>query len=451
MQNHILLEKRALALIHVLRQRILDPGLRRRHRRGPKDFSRECRLTFPLLLVLLLQKSLKSLQARLHEVVRQLAQGVVGGPLSAGAFTHARAKLSAGAFVELNQQAVLPLIYGAEYPGLVERWRGHRVLAIDSSVVRLPKSPAVGKQFGWMECSKDAGRQQERYPQGRLSVLYDVLNQAALEARLEPWKVAEEDLAHQHLVQVAAGDWVLTDRGYTSYYWVWDVVARGGQFVGRCSRSSFAVAQMLFKQNRGGVSVKAVLRAPKEFKGECRKRNWPLEVEVRFVTVRLSTGELEVLVTSLLEPGLYPTEEFADLYWCRWGEETFYGRLKGRLDWENCSGLSVAAVEQDLAATILLSNVESILIGPAATQLAERTRQRQQPAKINRAVSLHALKVHLIDLLASAVPAQEVLAELTEWFENNPVSVRKRRKVPRRPFSAARSYHFQRYVRKLVF
>ena len=450
MQNDILLKQRALALIEQLRCRLLDPGLCSRHRRRPEDFSRECRLTFPVLMMVLLQKSLKSLQARLHEMVRQLASGVEVGRLSAGAVTHARAKLRASVFEELNQQAVLPIVYGAQHQALVGRWRGHRLLAVDSSVVRLPKSEAVAKKFGWMECARDGGLR-ERYPQGRLSVLYDVLNEVALEAKLEAWKTAEEAMAHGHWERVQAGDLLLTDRGYTSFFWVWDVLSRGGDFVSRCSRSSFAAAQTLFKQDRAGVSVSAVLRAPKELRPECRKRGWPLEVTVRFVTVRLKTGELEVLVTSLLDPELYPTPDFAELYWRRWGQETFYGRLKGRMDLENCSGLSVQAVEQDFAATLLLSNVESVVTGPAAAQLAQRTSQREQPAKINRAVSLHALKTRLIDLLASELPAEAVLNELTRWFQHNPVSVRKRRKVPRRTFSAARSYHYQRYVRKLVF
>lgn len=450
MQENILLEERALALIHSLRQRIVDPGLCARHRLRPEDFSRDCRLTFPILVMFLLQKSLKSLQARLHEIVRQVGQAVVGSPLSPGALTHARAKLCASAFVELNQQAVLPLVYGARYQGLVERWRGHRILAVDSSVVRLPKSSEVGKKFGWMECSQEA-QPAERYPQGRLSVLYDVCNQMALDARLEPWKVAEQELAHQHLACVEQEDIVVTDRGYTSYLWVWEVVARGAHFLSRCSRSSFTVAQRLFKENRAGASVCAMLEAPKPLKGLCRKRGWPLKVKVRFVTVRLKTGELEVLVTSLLDAELYPTEDLGRLYWRRWGQEIFYARLKGRLDLENCSGRTVEAVEQDLAATLLLSNVEQIVIGPAAGQLAQRTSQREQPAKINRALSLHALKTRLIDLLASELPAEVVLQELTQWFQHNPVSVRHRRKVPRQKSSAARSYHFQRYVRKLVF
>lgn len=450
MEHNRLLEKRALAIIQGLRRRIFDPGLCWRHRRRAKDFSRECRLTFPLVILLLLQKSLKSLQARLHEMVRELVQAFAVDSLSPGAFTHARAKLSASTFVELNQQVVLPVVYGAEHGALVRRWQGHRLLAVDSSVVRLPKSQAVGKQFGWMKCARDGDRQ-ERYPQGRLSVLYDVLNEVGLEARLEPWKMGEEQMAHHHLAAVQAGDLVLTDRGYTSFFWVWHVRARGAHLVSRCSRSSFAAAQTLFKQNRAGVSVWATLQAPKEHKAEFRKRGWPMEMKVRFVTVRLKTGELEVLVTSLLDAKVYPNQEFADLYWRRWGHETFYGRLKGRLDLEHCSGLTVAAVEQDFAATILLSNVESILIGPAAAQLAENTSSRKQPAKINRAVSLHTLKIHLIDLLTSALPAEEVLDQLTQWFQNNPVSVRPRRKVPRHKPSAACSYHFQRYVRKIVF
>ena len=121
------------------------------------------------------------------------------------------------------------------------------------------------------------------------------------------------------------------------------------------------------------------------------------------------------------------------------------------MDLENCSGLTLDAVEQDFAATVLLSNVESVVIGPAAAELAQRTAHRDQPAKINRAVSIHALKTRLIELLSSRMPAEQILAELTQWFQHNPIAIRKNRKVRRSEYSAARSYHYQRYVRKTVF
>ena len=450
MAPDLLLRRRAIDLIEQLRQRLVDPSFSARHRRRPTDFTRACVLTFPVLMLLLLQKSLKSLQAHVHEFLAQLAAGAHAPSLSGGACTHARAKLRASAFVELNTAAVLATVYGPAHVALVQRWRGHRLVGVDSSLVRLPTHKAVGETFGWVQCANHYGLQ-ERYPQGRVSVLYDVLNQVALEARLVASTVAETELAHAHLARVAVGDLLLNDRGFTGYRWLVAVRTAQAHFVSRCSCGSFAAVQRLFARNEAGVSLVVTLTAPKEVRAECRARGWPLALAVRLVTVRLEGGALEVLATSLLDEAAYPTAEFGPLYWRRWGHETYYGRLKGRLDLEHCSGQTVAAVEQDFHATVLLSNVESVVVGPAQAQLTAQTAGRAQPAQVNRAVSLHALKSRLIALLTSRVPAAQVLGELTQWFQANPVSVRPGRKVPRSKFSPSRSYHYQRRVRKLVF
>lgn len=449
MQHTRRLEQRALHLIEQLRQRLIAPDFCARHRRRATDFTRQRVLTFPVLMLLLLQKSLKSLQNHLQEFLGQLAGGADAASLSGGALTHARAKLRASAFAELNQ-TVLATVYGAEHAALVQRWHGHRLLSVDSSLVRLPARPALGEKFGWVQCANHHGPQ-ERYPQGRVSVLYDVLNQIALDPRLAASTVAETALAHEHLAQVQPGDVLLSDRGYTGYRWLVAVRAGGAHFVSRASRGSFAAVQQLFARDEAGVSVVVTLTAPAQVRAECRARGWPLELKVRLVTVRLKSGELEVLVTSLLDPAAYPTEELAAVYWRRWGQETYYGRLKGRLDLEHASGTSVAAVEQDFAASVLLANVESVVIGPAQAQLSVRTAGRQQAAVVNRAVSLHGLKHRLIDLLSSRQPAEAVLAQLTQWFQASPVSVRPARAVRRREFSPSRCYHYQRRVKKIVF
>jgi DDE family transposase len=450
MQNSLPLKNRALGLIEQLRQRLIAPDFCARHRRQSVDFTRQCVLTFPVLMLLLLQKSLKSLQAHLHEFLQQLADGANSPGLSGGALTHARAKLRASAFVELNEETVLATVYGSEHAALVQRWHGHRLLSVDSSLLRLPKSQAVGEKFGWVQCANHHGPQ-ERYPQGRVSVLYDVLNQLALDPRLAASNVAETELAHEHLARVQPGDVLLNDRGYTGYRWLVAVRTAGAHFVSRASRGSFAVVQQLFTCNEAGVSVVVTLAAPREIRAQCRARGWPQELAVRLVTVRLPSGELEVLATSLLDAVAYPNEALSAVYWRRWGQETYYGRLKGRLDLEHASGTTVEAVEQDFYASVLLANVESVVIGPAQQELAAHTAGRQQAAQVNRAVSLHALKTRLIELLTSRVPAAEVLAQLTEWFQANPVSVRPGRPVPRRKFSPSRSYHYQRRMRKIVF
>ena len=423
MRNALALRSRALTLIEQLRQRLVAPDFGARHRRRATDFTRECRLTFPVLMLLLLQKSLKSLQTHLQAFLGQLAEGTPAPGLSGGALTHARAKLCASAFVELNAQAVWPAVYGPEHAALCQRWQGHRLLAGDSALVRLPSRDAVGHHFGWVQCANQHGPQ-ERYPQARVSVLYDLLNQVGLEGRLAAGTVAETQMAHEHLAAVAPGDVLLNDRGDTGYRWGSAVRAVGAHFVSRCSRGSFAAVQQLFARDEAGVSVVVTLAAPKAVRAECRARDWPLECRVRLVTVRLASGELEVLATSLLDEAAYPTEALAAVYWQRWGHETYYGRRKGRLDLEHCSGQTVAAVEQDFHATVLLASVESVVTGPAQAALSARTAARAQPARVNRAVRLHALKHRLIDLLTSRVPATEVLEELTTWFQANPVSVR---------------------------
>jgi hypothetical protein len=450
MRNETSLQQRALILIERLRQPLIDPVFWSRHRRGAKDFSRQRVLSFPVLMLLLLQKSLKSLQARVHELLWQLAEGTPSLKLSGGALTHARAKLCASAFVELNESAVLATVYGGQQAALVQRWYGHRLLSVDSSLVRLPSHAAVGQAFGWVQCANHHGPL-ERYPQGRVSVLYDVLNQVGLQAHLVASTVAETQLAHEHLSCVQSEDVLLNDRGYTGYRWLVAVRAAGAHFVSRCSRGSFAAVQQLFARDQAALSLVVTLAAPKALHAECRQRGWPLALTVRLVSVRLCSGELEVLATSLLDLSAYPTQALADVYWQRWGQETYYGRLKGRLDLEHCSGQTVQAVEQDFHATVLLSNVESVVIGPAQAKLAQRTAHRAQGAQVNRAVSVHALKHRLIDLLSSRVPAAQVLAQLTEWFQANPVSVRPERSVARRQLSPSRSYHYQRRVRKIVF
>jgi hypothetical protein len=451
MRNDFTLHQRALLLIQLLRQQILEPGLAARHRLRPQDFTRERVLNFPVLILLLLQKSLKSLQNHLHEFLWELSGRQAGSPMvSAGALSHARAKLLPGAFVQLNQSAVLPTVYGAANAALLQRWRGHRLMAVDSSLIRLPDSAELRQKYGVVQCGNQHG-EHESYPEARVSVIYDVLNQIALDAQLAASTQAERGLARAHLPAIQAQDVVLTDRGYAGYRWFVEVRAQGAHFISRCSRASFAAAQALFVRDEAGVSQVVRLPAPKELRAECRERGWPLELAVRFITVRLSTGELEVLATSLLEETNCPPESFGEVYGRRWGHETFYGRLKGRLDLEHCSGQTVAAVEQDFHALILLSNVESVVLGAAQGELAEASAGRAVQVQVNRAVSLHALKSRLIDLLAGAQPAEAVLAELTEWFLHTPTRVRPGRTLERRKFSPSRSYHYQRRVRKIVF
>src|SRR4051812_24088986 len=110
------------------------------HRMNEKNFTRQRQLTFARLCVLIVQKTVRSLHAHLSDFFAQLL-GPAPRPVGASAFTQARAKLKHTAFIELNEKAVLANVYTRANAPLLRRWRGFRLMAIDSSLLRLPHDP----------------------------------------------------------------------------------------------------------------------------------------------------------------------------------------------------------------------------------------------------------------------------------------------------------------------
>jgi hypothetical protein len=226
-------------------------------------------------------------------------------------------------------------------------------------------------------------------------------------------------------------------------------------FIVRCNRQCFAEATRLFERNEDGASVTVTLPAASR-RAEAKKAGLPLELKVRFVSLQLSSGELEVLVTSLVDEERYPTSEFQKVYHQRWGVETFYGLLKGRLALENFSGVTVEAVLQDIHAAVFLTNLESVVTRKAQARLPQPgqeqgKKKRRYRKKVNRAVSFHALKSRVIDLLIGKEPVDKVLEELTELFLANPVSERPERVRPREEVPRSRLINFLKRSRKIVF
>jgi len=326
------------------------------------------------------------------------------------------------------------------------------MVGVDSSLVRWPTSPELGQRLGWKEAAHQHGAPGTRFPEARLSVIDDLLNRVGWEARLEPSTMGEVALAMEQLERLHPGDVAINDRGFSGYLY-WALVRQPqAHFMARCSTGSFRAAQEMFRRNRANQSQGVWLLAPPDQKAECVRLGLPLKMAGRLVSLRWPSGELEVLATPLLDEVGYPTEEFLTVYHWRWGPETFHLMLKGRLELENFSGLTVEAVEQDLQAALLLANGESALSEPTQAALTGQRQPEAQARQVNRSNPYHAIKDQVLDLWYGDTPAETVLQKLMRLFQGDPVAVRPNRKVPRRrKQSFHRSYHFQRRVKKVVF
>jgi len=102
-----------------------------------------------------------------------------------------------------------------------------RVLAVDGTRLVLPNHPSVVEEFGQQKFGPNADSPRSL---AMGSMLYDVLNQITIDARLSPYASSERDLLMQHMDKVKTGDLLLLDRGYPCFWLLFLLKARGIQF-----------------------------------------------------------------------------------------------------------------------------------------------------------------------------------------------------------------------------
>jgi hypothetical protein len=111
------------------------------------------------------------------------------------------------------------------------------------------------------------------------------------------------------------------------------------------------------------------------------------EVKVRLVRVELDNGEIEVLMTSLIDRAKYPASVFKWLYGKRWGVETAILILKSFLQLALVSAYTQPGVEQDLWASFAFYNQQSALVHASEKEVEQATAHRQYKYQINRNVT----------------------------------------------------------------
>lgn len=395
------------------------------------------------MVTLMLIKGGKSLQLSMNDFLPKLGRNQATADKSA--YSKARRKLKHTAFIELNQKAVIATMYE---DGDYQTFHEFRILAVDGSKVQLPTNKETIEEFGTFAYKSQRPGIEGEHAYALASVLYDVLNRVAIDAVLEPAHSYEVELAKNHLSHTESDDLVIYDRGYCSFRMLALASQAPGDFLMRCHGNSFKIANAMLK-GEGPDDVVCEITANHKFLADPKNKRLPKTLTVRFVRVILDSGEYEVIVTSLLDQQQYPTTIFKELYYLRWGVETFYGILKTRLDLENFSGLSPEAIRQDFFATIFLTGAETILTEDAEEALAKR--HGGYPKKVNKAVSFNLIKEHAFELFYDKAPDEQRLAELTKLFMTSPTVVRKDRKPPRSQSSAQRRLGWWKRRRKTVF
>lgn len=385
------------------------------------DFTRNRKLPFDKLVVLITKLCKKTLSIELEKFFEEMGSSM---NCSVSAFTQQRIKLEPVFFYFWNM--VLWGSYYLYYGEAVKRWKGYRIVAADGSSVSLINNPALRSYFGGQS------NQQTSFVLAKTFYHYDVLNELILLPQIKPYRYGELSMAYDAIDKIEPDMLTLYDRNFSNYKMValhlWQEKER--KFVIRAKETQNMIKAFI----KSGEQSSIVDMEPTASAKEGLKKSGFIITNDTVLRVRLVRVELgsstEVLITNLWEEEGHPAEQFKDLYFMRWGVETNISVQKNILQLESFSGLTVAAVLQDFYATVMTTNLHSILIKPAQQTIESTLQHRKYPMKVNKNKSFGKLKVNLVSLFVNN-DVEAILKKLHEYFVKDPIPIRKGRSFKR--------------------
>jgi len=192
------------------------------------------------------------------------------------------------------------------------RWHGLRLLAGDKTTLALPESPSLWKYFG-----AHKGQQGLGAIAVELCCLFDLISRAPLRFVYGKACTSEHHLIEKLAQGLKKGDLLLLDSGFYSCATFIKIRLRLAHFIIPATKTMRP--QVLRVLGQG------------DYLCQIKDSHNHTTLTTRVVFVYRKGFRRRRLVTSLLDPSLFPASELARLYHLRWDIETFYREFKHAL------------------------------------------------------------------------------------------------------------------------
>ena len=302
----------------------------------------------------------------------------------------------------------------------IKLWNGFRLLAVDGSSITLPFTKELKKIYGLAKNQTNTG-----VVQARVSVLYDVLNKYVLDSQLSPKSIGERALGLLHIEKSKTDDLIIYDRGYPAYDFIDTHCRKEIDYLMRVKVSFSKVTKIFIASTKRSQIVEIYPRHNLDVSKKQYDKDTP--IKVRLIRVDLPSGETELLITSLLDSKKYSYKTFKELYFKRWGVETFYDELKNKLKVAYFSGYSNQSILQDFNAAIFISNVQTLIVNDLEDEIKELTKNRKLTYKINTNLSYGFMKNKIITLFFSNTDMEDIVNQLKKLFKSELIPIRPNR------------------------
>ena len=384
-------------------------------------FTRNRKLPFEHTVLIMLNSLRKSISMELFGFINTCNSVVES--ISASAFVQQRRKINADLFYQLNNHIAVD--YYKDNDENVKLYKGHRLLAIDGSTINLPVSQELKtnyKLFNNQYTTNDVVL-------GRVSVLYDVLNNIVIDGLLTTPAIGEITLSKKHFLRAQKHDLIIMDRGYPSFESAYLMELKSIDYVFRCKENFSNVISAFCLSGKKDEIVVINAKQNKSYLGLGYSAK--TEIKVRLLKIEIAANEHEILMTSLLDDVTYPLNSFKDLYFKRWNIETFYDRFKNIIGVEHFSGKSEQFIQQEFNCALYLSNMHTIFMQDAQKKCDVKYTNRKYDYKINSSLTLSVMRGQLLKLFMEKGNTQQLINTLELFFIHNVIPIRPGRNYKR--------------------
>ncbi len=305
---------------------------------------------------------------------------------------------------------------------------GRRLKALDGTTLTLNDTPKNRKEYPAVQCRPE----EPSFPMMRLGVLFSFVSGAILALAQGSLVTSELMLLQMLMPQLAHGDIVVGDRGFGCY----PVIALlrhtlGVDFIGRTNRRVDGRRRLKRLGRNDGLVEWKKGGSASPWMSLAQWVELPQTLTVRAVKGSLYTKGFRVrhaiVITTWLDPELYPPREILQAYLRRWRLEMCLDDLKTTLQMEMLRNRSPEACVQEVHFRLIAHNLIRCLMAQVASEHAVPLE------RVSFKGSLDAVR-HFSSALAQArsqKKRQELWAELRRTLASDLVPERPGRREPR--------------------
>lgn len=396
----------------------------------PIFFTRKRSLCFPVVVSTILNLFKESVEYNIATILPGLSLKAVTG----AAFCKARYKISLSFFKDLNK--ILTDYHGENPPKF---WSGYRLIAGDGSTVGLPPSAQVKDFFG---VYSEKGNSIKSCL-AQIFMFYDVFNGSILSYRISKMEHTEKMLFNECVEELpSCKSIIILDRGFGYFHICKNLCTLNRDFCIRIKSSQSFFAKRISLQTQNDFITE--WEPSKNEKESCLKYGLDTEkIKVRVTKIKLKNGEIEVLVSSLLDINRVCQENMKALYMLRWPVEEGFKKLKPKMKLEQFGARKPDGIFQEFEAHVFMMNLVALL-GAQAQKEIDTNKKRKVKYKYNWQNAFRFVRKVIIQILNTVDPWQ-IIQSLIKLIASSKIPIKPDRSFVRITFKKRKNRLHQTY------